>query len=835
MLKRLVLLPVLSVGASVVCSAAEPMEEVTVVARPIQASQAAAIEAKRMAENVMDVISADTIGRFPDQNLADSLGRVPGLAIERDQGQARFINFRGAPFRYTAIAFDGIDVPGAENGRIPRFDAFPAVITSRIDVNKAITADMPGEAVSGFVDVRTFDPFSFAGLRLSAEAGLGTQELGDQDIDKYNFRASWSNDTFGFVGFASNNKRGRITDNRELELEQTANGIIPNNLDFRSYRGYREDNAWGGTIEGRLGEGTRVFFSTLYSEFVDVEERNQWDFELADGAAASGVPLTPTTGYAPVVIVTRLLEDGEYSNSTFTNTLGFDFEAAGWDLALRLNYAETKNDTFLPIPYSTGATIAAAYDITNVEVPILEAFATGTMNPTDVNELSYPANFAIVFVGNLDTDALKYKADLSRDMTVMDRPTKVKLGIQYDTREASGTSTQSFGAFPGSVNISDYVTSTLWDTGFVNSVAGRNHDNIGIRQAWTAAAGGNLAPTPDASSLVGIDEDILALYLMATTSFDWGSVTYGARFESTDYVSTGSLVSGGSVQPVSLGDSYTNILPSLHINVNLTEDVTLRLSGSTGLSRPTYSELRASASVDVINLEIDGGNPLLKPEEAWGGDLSLEYYFAPASIISGGVFFRNIDNVIYADGVTIADGSVYAPGLIAAGTATTFNSFFNGTDGKLTGVEVNLVTQLPGPLADFGFSGNVTLLDSEFVATTLGNRSFSLPGTSDLIYNASVYFEKWGVSARLNYQYRDDWLSTTENDNLSEFWAEESRVDLSVRYVLPLNSFDGVVTLFANANNLADSIDVRYSDSPRTPNQVEGFGRRWLVGVRVDY
>ena len=120
------------------------LEEVIVTSSPITQSEMASIEAKRFAVNVLDAVSADTIGRFPDQNLADSLARVPGVAIERDQGQARYVNLRGAPFRYTAIAFNGIDVPGAENGRIPRFDSFPAVITRRLTVNKAITADMPG-------------------------------------------------------------------------------------------------------------------------------------------------------------------------------------------------------------------------------------------------------------------------------------------------------------------------------------------------------------------------------------------------------------------------------------------------------------------------------------------------------------------------------------------------------------------------------------------------------------------------------------------------------------------------------------------------------------------
>ena len=97
-------------------------QTVIVTGSPIRDSQQAAIDAKRNADNVVDIIAADTIGRFPDQNLADSLGRLPGIVIERDQAQPRFISFRGAPFRYTAIAFDGVQVPGAENGRTPRFD-----------------------------------------------------------------------------------------------------------------------------------------------------------------------------------------------------------------------------------------------------------------------------------------------------------------------------------------------------------------------------------------------------------------------------------------------------------------------------------------------------------------------------------------------------------------------------------------------------------------------------------------------------------------------------------------------------------------------------------------
>ena len=193
-------------------TAEETMEEVVVVGKSIRASQMAALEAKRNADNVADVISSDAIGRFPDQNLADALGRLPGISIERDQGQARYLNFRGAPKRYTTTAFDGIDVPGVENGRIPRFDAYPAVITSQVVANKAITADMPGEAVSGFINVKTFRPSDVDGWTFSLELGVGEQDLGGGDVERQNARVSYSNETMGFVLYGSENLREQVTD-----------------------------------------------------------------------------------------------------------------------------------------------------------------------------------------------------------------------------------------------------------------------------------------------------------------------------------------------------------------------------------------------------------------------------------------------------------------------------------------------------------------------------------------------------------------------------------------------------------------------------------------------
>lgn len=789
------------------------MEEVIVRANPIRDSQAAALEVKRLSENLMDVISADTIGRFPDQNLADSLGRVPGVAIERDQGQARYINLRGAPFRWTGIAFDGIDVPGAENGRIPRFDSFPSTITSRVDVNKAILPSMPGESVSGFINVHTFNPFDVEGPSFALDYGLGQQELGDGDVDRLGLRGSWSNENFGFMGFLSENSREQITDNREYELAPNqGDELTVMELDFRSYKIKREDTAYGGRVEYR-GEGTlrSLFVSTLYSEFVDEEERTQWVFEPVDpqpGSVRENIPMG----------INRLLQFGTYENSTATSTLGADFSAGEWDVQTRLNYTETEFAVRLPIPQSFGGGIGS-FDVTNIEDPIVTL-------AQPLEEVFIGATFGIDVANQLDIEATKFKVDVQRD-TDLFGDTTVALGFQYEERRSDGYALGiGFGPFPEGVDIASFTTDERWYSNTSNSINATYYDNKGLRRAWEAAGGVGDFSVPD-SLRVQIDEDIFAAYAMATTRFNWGNIVYGLRVETTDYSSAGTVDGARLV----VSDDFVNVLPSMHVNVDLADDLKFRASLSSGVNRPTYNEWRAAANVDVTDREVSGGNPFLEAEETVGGDLALEWYFAEASIISAGAFYRRVDNVIYVESTAI-DGGDYLPS--AAGQLWQFNGAVNGGDGYLAGLELNFIgsaaSLFSGPLAGLGVSANLTVLDSEFDG--LNGETFGLPGTSDLIYNASLFYERYGLSARINYQYRDEWISPIEDP--SEFWGEQERVDLTIAYILPVDLLGATTSVYFNANNLTDETDVRFAGNG-TINQAESYGAHYLLGLRINF
>ena len=792
------------------------MEEVVVTASPIRQSESAAIETKREALNVLDAISADTIGRFPDQNLADSLARVPGVAIERDQGQARYVNLRGAPFRYTAIAINGIDVPGAENGRIPRFDSFPAFITSKLTVNKAITADMPGEAVSGFVDIETNNPFDREGVSFALDGGLGEQDLGGGDVDKLALRSSFSNENFGVLAFYSENSRAQITDNREYDLGLEGGQIVANELDFRSYKILRSDEAYGGHVEFRGDDDLwRVYLSNTYSEFTDEEERNQYVAEF----------LAPTAGLtgdnAPVQLL-RALEDGIYENSTNTTTMGLDFTVQGFDVETSYSFIDTEFVQNLPITYQLagfaglGASgpipYLASYDLTNLTDPIL------TLNG-DPGDALFLANFGIGFYNPLEQEVDKFKFDVSRNIA---NDSVIKFGMQIDQREAEGgANTVAFLPYPDELIplINNYDTGEPWESNTTNSLGGTYFDNPALDQAWQQYAlypGGSI----DADNVVSIDEDINAGYVSYIRSTDWGSYILGMRVEQTDVTNRG-------VDGFSYSTDFTDWLPNAHINIDLADNLKLRLSASTGVNRPTYNEWRASAAVDVIEEEISGGNPTLEAETSYGFDASIEYYLDNGSLFSAAAFMRNIDNVIYADDSTIDAGAFIDE---YAGEQWTYTGFLNGSDGKFSGVELNTVFFADDLIEGVGISANVTFTDSEFKQAN--GETVGLPGTSDLIYNAAIFYEDYGISARLNYSWRDKWISPIEDP--AEFWGEMERLDAQISYTFPSQISGSEVSVYANFNNITDETDVRYAGNG-TINQSESYGMHYLIGLRITY
>ena len=798
----------------------------------------AAIEAKRQAVNVADIISADSIGRFPDVNLSDALGRLPGISIERDQGQARYVSFRGTPKRYTTTAFNGISIPGVENGRIPRFDSYPAVITSQVVANKAITADMPGESISGFINIKTFKPSDIEGFSFSAEIGMGEQDQGGGDTSKENLRISYSDDSFGFVVYGSAHNNEQITDNREPTYGGVKGAQTPDRIDFRSYKVERESEALGGTIEKYLENGGRIFLTSLNTEFLDNEERNDFRAYVKNG--------TPTTGSGFTGSARRLFNDALYINKTEMNTLGIETSFGEWDIKAQASKIDTTFDTYMPIGYFIGGGQLKnlSYDISDPQNPIVNFDGT-------YRDVDYSTRLLVDAIGGLYTETDQFKIDISRE----NNRGELKFGLQYDDRIATGG-----GATLATISVEGGYPSDVCDPkeyrlgNFAsprdNSVGAFYTDNPALNDCLNTVRPAR-SDFPD-DEKIDIEEVLFAAYVMQTFEMDWGTIVAGLRVEDTEYETSGfklatvsdediefGNIAAGSKEVLSVKRSYTNYLPSIHINYDVADDKKLRLSYSTGISRPSYIEARAAASIGIISQEITGGNPFLKEEESWGIDAAFEWYYDEASLFSVTVFHREIDNVI-SESSSKVDGSLYSDSAVA-GELWDLAAFGNGKDGELQGIEISLNARLDnyieGFFSGFGASLNVALIESEY--TTPEGNIFALPGQSDTNYNASVFYEDHGFSARVTYRYRSEWLDETETGavfNLGGgvYWAAQNRLDASLRF--DLERLTGQkASLFADFNNITDESDMRYTAEEWNVNQVESFGKSFLAGVRYAF
>lgn len=867
-------------GASVLTiAAAEPafgnddagvgaLDEI-VVTGSIVSAQGASIEAKRAADNLIDIAVADTVGRFPDQNSAAALSRLPSVAVQRDQGQERYIQVRGAPNRWTSVSIDGIPVIGVDEGGVTRafrFDAIPAVMLSAMAINKSLTPDLQSEAIVASVDLRTYSPLSSQGFRLQGDIGYGLMELGKGEQRQGSLRASWSNERIGFVVGGSHYRRDQVTDNREVGLYDDPSSPTdltfgPTELDIRNYRLIRENNGLFAGLEFKPTDTTRLFAKAIYSEFKDDEQRDQYEFRL--DRAASGTR-NLSGGDLVRVPVRGSFNLGEYRTRYYINTVGGEYEDDGWKASLNFNYTKTENTTYLPLVQASttgNASPSLNYDFSNPNFPIVKLFQTlpgataGTFvrgpalsnfdQTTLANVTTSPA-IIIPALQDTFTDSYTVRADISREMEQF----TLTGGVLYADREIDGftfATSNIINLATGlagsglSFNPASYLTNKPWDTGFPLGVTFNYVDNKRMRQDVlaiidTLTRNGTFNPDNNVprANRYALTEKLLAGYAMGKMAFDGGQVIAGVRVEQFKIGNTGvARLGNGTFVDLAAPQSYTDVFPSINARFDLRDDLVVRIGGQRGIARPSFGEIRVGSGINDTASPgtISGGNPALKPEYTWGVDGSLEYYLEGNGILSAAVFHRWVDNVLYGNTQPVGSDVFDSNGIDRSNYQLT--ATFNGLSGKLYGIEFNYQQQfvfLPAPWDGFGFQGNLTLIDGTF--DTVQREGIGFPGTSKTIANASLYYEKHGLSARVSYQYRGDWLETlsigtggsTDGD---EFRKGYSNLDVSLRYQINDN-----FTLFADLANLTNAKYIAFEGTPDKPTEVEQIGRRYMFGVR---
>ncbi len=842
--------------------------EPIVVTGAIAESQAASIREKRVAVNLVDVAAADAVGRFPDQNSAAALSRLPAVAVQRDQGQERYIQIRGAPNRWTSVMIDGVPMIGVDEGgdtRAFRFDAVPAVILSSMVINKSLTPELPADAIVANVDLRTWSPLERKGLHVVGDLGYGFMNLGKGEQRQGSLRVSWANDVVGIVLGGSHYRRKQLTDNREVGAydspsSDTDTTFGPTEFDIRQYEIERWSNGLFGGVEYEPVAGQKIWAKGIFTEFNDDEQRNQYELRLdraasgtrnLDKGALVGVPMRGSFNY------------GEYRNRNIIGAIGGDYATDnGFSANVRLNYARTENTSYLPLVQASTSGLnspSLTYDRSDPHFPVVSLFNTvlngttparGTTALTAFNQATLNNAGAIAIAARQATvsDSYTLKLDLSKKM---DRLTLSAGGLYADRTIAgnnfSFANVAAVGALGTRVgqpfDVNSFVTNRPWTTDFPLGFTLNYIDNRAMRDALDtllpkmAAAGlynpANDIPVTDRYRQL---EKTLAGYVMASAELDNVLLTGGVRLEHYRLTNSGTALAGAVKTPLSVSQSHTDLFPSINARFSFGDDFVMRLSGQRGVSRPAYGAIRVGASINDTASPgtITGGNPGLEAEYTWGLDGSVEYYLPGNGLISIAGFHRWVDNVFYQNAQVVGSDVFNSGGLDRSGYLLT--STFNGQNGTLYGVEMSYQQQfsfLPSPLDGFGFQGNLTLLDGKFdtqVVNGLQQKDIAFQGLSGTIWNASLYYEKYGFSARASYQWRSDWL-----DSLGGFGSGESRksygnLDVSLRYQVNDN-----FTLFADAANLTNETYIAYQDTLEQPTEVERIGSRYLFGMRFNF
>lgn len=820
--------------------------DVIVVTGSIRDSLENATQTKRAALNVVDVATADSVGRFPDENVAAALARLPGVAVQLDQGQARYIQVRGAPNRWTSVSIDGLPQTGTDEGggeRAFRFDAVPAVLLQQMVVNKSLTPDITSEAITALVDLQTFSPLDDGrrGLSVTGDAGYGFMDLGDGQQRQGSLRLSWRNDRFGIAIGGSHYLRDQVTDNREAGYD--ANGI-PIDIDIRNYELRRQNNGLFGAVEFRPNDDLKFFVTGIYTEFLDREERHAYEIEIGEAAARGTRGLL--SGRLDNVSITTNYNDGRYVNQNTIGSVGFDWQTDEGGLKGILGYTRTENTTDLPLIQSSIRSISVDYDrSTDPRFPTVRLFRTvntggvfsrgAELTAIPVAEQNLPRTLLIPIIQGVTSDAYSGRLDAWKQLEDL----KISAGLYATKRDITGNNIGIGGVVPLAAtgfNPNSFTTDRPWDTGFPLGVSINYVDTRAMnRSLQEALARANINPANFVlpTSFYDQEERIMAGYAMAQWDAGPVQLVAGVRAERYEIDNAGTVLVGAVQTPLAVSQDFFDLFPSVNIRYEASDNVVLRLGGQRGVSRPAYAAIRVGASISDTAATINGGNPFLTPEYTWGLDTAIEYYFSSNGIASITGFHRWVEDVLYQSQQRVGSDLYDAGGIDRSNYL--LGSTFNGEKGNLYGVEFNIETQfdfLPGALAGLGVQGNLTLLGGDFEARNAAGQleTFAFQGLSDTVFNASVFYEYAGLSLRVAYQKRSDFLDTIGGLGSGEFRQGFENLDITARYALTPN-----ITLFADLANLTNETYVAYEGTPATPSEVEQIGSRFLFGARFNF
>jgi iron complex outermembrane receptor protein len=746
-----------------------------IVVTGLRASLSSAQNIRRNAPSIVDSIVSEDIGKFPDNTVSDALQRVTGVQVNRGRGETSAVVIRGLPNIATLI--NGREV-FTGTGRGVALQDIPAELLAGVDVYKTNTPDLVEGGLVGTVDIRLHRPFDFKGLRV---AGSARAVYSDQ-ADKWSYLGGglisnrWDTGIgeIGLMAGASYNRR-RYRDDTAFDFVYSGAPIpTPDTVGGIYTVGDRRRTAYNVAAQWKPSDKLEFYADGVFTQY-----KERWGVNFFIGlpkagnvtsvtarSDGSGLAQSSTTQNAYTLTSKQAFEN---KTTTWQGDVGAKWHVADDTLVtteLVYNHSRIPNrniivDTSFNAPtlnvdYDVGGT--PHVDITGVDITDASQFRIRTL--FDNHQLDMSRQWA-------------WRADLQHDVDG-DFLKNFKLGVRYTTRRASSQATAS--VFIGNPDPNGTPLSalpgfaTLSPSGLVNGKLGIDRFVLG-NENWMlanpdkirAVFGQPAGDRPFTPSLAFFDDEkTYAFYGQAGYGFDLGSVpvdgTGGVRVVNTVENLHGNGVAGRS--------NYLNFLPTASLRAKLTDKLQARLVFTQTISRPDFSALNplvtyvpsGQTGSQTYAGTGGGGNPDLKPIKSTNYDAALEYYFSSTSSITATAFYHKIKGYIQSYAAPEQNGT-NADGTPAIYLVTRPR---NAGSGKLYGAELafqQFFDFLPGALSGLGAQVNGTYLvgTAENTATHEQER---LNQVSRYSANVVAIYEKYGISARLAYNWRSSFIDS---------------------------------------------------------------------------
>lgn len=802
--------------------------------RATRDAQALALNQQRSTTNYTSVVSADLLGRFPDNNLAEATQRIAGVSISRDQGEGRYVNVRGAPLEFTSVSVDGVQLAAPNPAqRAVELDTISADVISALEVTKAITPDMDGDAIAGQINIVTQSAFDRDRPFIRGSVGAGRYELGSGRNERANLTAGARLGEAGNVGLlfgASGSRAGRFTDNVETVFVRGDSGeILPEVTEIKDYEGERTRRGFTGRLDARIDESNLLYLIGNWSKFRDREYRNTFTLEYENHTAESD----ETGGQVGRATFDKELRERIQEQTVSSINFGGEHYLGEWGMNWQAAYSRGELELPARQQFIFRSTLRPPlrYDFSNPDFPTWTLLnPDGSVRQEGINlpENLYAFRRYNQRFEQAEENELGLRLDASRAQDFLGDEGELRMGVRARLRDKESNDDRNRNPAGPAPAYTDLLCDRV-SNNFGRFEFGRVFCNDIFERFGPQVRNQNLRPLV-ADSIVGdyqADEDIYAGYLRLDASWDRLTMVTGLRYERTETSGSAAFYDADTDEtfPLAVDRDYVKILPSIHFRYEFDPDTLLRWSYSTGISRPNFPNVVPRLVISDDDRSAEAGNPDLKATYSQNLDLSIERYIRPLGLVSAAVFYKRLDDPIFVVSRDIEGGTF--DGLRLTQPA-------NGSSGRILGAELTWQQTfdfLPGIWDGLGVYANYTYADSS-AELPFGIGSTDLPGTSRHNANLAVFYEKYGFNARLAYNYRSKYIQEFDvgDSELNVFWDERSILDFSTSYQL-----SGNWQVFGEVNNITDSKQRRFQGQANRVLELEQFGRYWLAGVRFEY